>query len=100
MTRFALSVALVCVAAAAAAADHYLKEDEVINVPPNTKVVGVSWESDDVSVFVRPMTPDDAAEEWRFSRSSGTGLGVETIIVRERRLGDQDRPSITTSLED
>jgi hypothetical protein len=59
---------------------------QIVNAPPNTKVVGLLWDGDELYVFVRPMELQDVAHDWTVLRSSPTPAERTTLTVRESRM--------------
>jgi hypothetical protein len=46
------------------------------------------------------MTPDETAEEWRFSRSDRMGSNAQTVIVREHRRCHELRSTMAVTSEE
>lgn len=53
-----------------------------IKLPPNTKLIDVEWEEDDLWYMTRPMREDEIAETYSFRESSSYGVmeGCVTIV--------------------
>lgn len=68
-----------------------------VDAPPDTKVVGVLWEHDELYVVVRPMRMEDVPEQWTLLESSPTLVGRTEVTVRESRLPPTTDVSFTPS---
>jgi len=54
-----------------------------LDLPPNTKLVNITWKDDDLWYLTRPMRDDEFPEEYRFDASTNFGVFEGTVIVRE-----------------
>lgn len=89
MSRSTLAVCalLLVLIGAASYAKHpeAVLPQQTVNVPPNMKVVGLSWDNDELTVFVRPMELDDVPHDWMVLKSSPTPAERTALTVRESR---------------
>lgn len=56
---------------------------ETIYLPENTKLVNVTWKSDDLWILTQPMEPGDEPKNYRFKEKSSWGVLEGTIIIKE-----------------
>lgn len=54
-------------------------------LPPNTKLVHITWKKESLWYLTRPMRPDEKAETYTFKESSLAGVVEGTITVVESR---------------
>lgn len=57
----------------------------VMNLPPNHKLVLVTWKKDSMWVLYRPMRKDEVPEEYIYQEDSTFGIIEGTIKIKESR---------------
>lgn len=57
----------------------------VMNLPPNYKLVLVTWKRDSMWVLYRPMRKDEVPEEYIYQEDSTFGILEGTIKIKESR---------------
>lgn len=57
----------------------------VMNLPPNHKLVLVTWKSNNMWVLYRPMRKDEVPEEYIYQEDSTFGIIEGTIRIKESR---------------
>lgn len=57
----------------------------VMNLPPNYKLVLVTWKQDSMWVLYRPMRKDEVPEEYIYQEDSTFGIMEGTIKIKESR---------------
>lgn len=57
----------------------------VMNLPPNYKLVLVTWKQDSMWVLYRPMRKDEVPEEYIYQEDSTYGIIEGTIRIKESR---------------
>ena len=57
----------------------------VMNLPPNYKLVLVTWKQDSMWVLYRPMRKDEVPEEYIYQEDSTYGIMEGTIRIKESR---------------
>lgn len=55
------------------------------NLPPNRKLVNLTWKETHLWILTRPMTANDVAETYEFKESSSMGLVNGTVIIKETK---------------
>lgn len=58
---------------------------EEINLPPNTKLINVTWKNTHMWILTRSMRSDEQAEKFQFSEKSSFGLLEGTVIINESK---------------
>lgn len=56
-----------------------------INLPPNTKLVNVTFKESDIWYLTRPMHNTDIPESYTFKEESSFGVWEGTIIINESK---------------
>lgn len=59
--------------------------DGVMNLPPNYKLVLITWKQDSMWVLYRPMREDEVPEEYIYQEDSTFGIMEGTIRIKESR---------------
>ena len=54
-------------------------------LPPNTKLVNVTWKENSLWLVTRPMRPDEQPETYEFRESAIVGVLEGKIIIKESR---------------
>jgi hypothetical protein len=54
-----------------------------LDLPPNQKLVNVTWKEDDIWYLTRPMRDDELAETYSFQESSSFGMLEGTVKIHE-----------------
>lgn len=54
-----------------------------ITLPPNKKLINVTWKETNLWYLTRPMTPSDSAETYTFQEESSYGIWEGTYIIKE-----------------
>ena len=54
-------------------------------LPPNTKLVNVTWKENSLWLVTRPMRSDEQPETYEFKESSIFGIMEGKIIIKESR---------------
>lgn len=57
----------------------------IMNLPPNHKLVLVTWKSNNMWVLYRPMRKDEVPEEYIYQEDSTFGIIEGTIRIKESR---------------
>lgn len=57
----------------------------VMNLPPNYKLVLITWKQDSMWVLYRPMREDEVPEEYIYQEDSTFGIMEGTIRIKESR---------------
>lgn len=57
----------------------------VMNLPPNHKLVLVTWKEDSMWVLYRPMRKDEVPEEYIYQEDSRFGVIEGTVKIKESR---------------
>jgi len=52
-------------------------------LPPNRKLINVTWKDDNLWFLTRPMTSEDVAETYEFTESSSFGILCGTVVIKE-----------------
>ncbi len=55
------------------------------NLPPNRKLINVTWKDDHLWYLTRPMVASDTAETYEFKESSSYGFLNGTVILKETK---------------
>lgn len=56
-----------------------------LNLPPNEKLLNVTWKENDLWYLTRPMTPADSAITYQFREESDYGVWEGTYIIKETK---------------
>lgn len=56
-----------------------------ITLPPNTKLVNITWKENDVWYLTKPMVANDSAETYTFHEKSVVGLMEGKILIKEQK---------------
>lgn len=56
-----------------------------VKLPPNEKLIHITWKEDHLWYLTRPMTKEDVAETYSFQESSSWGVFEGTVIVKETK---------------
>ncbi len=65
-------------------------------LPPNVKLVNMTWKDSDLWILTRPMRDDEIAETYTFSENSNFGVFEGTITVVEQKV-EKVKPIPTAS---
>jgi hypothetical protein len=63
-----------------------------IEIPANSKVIGMSWEANDVWIFVRPMRRNETADRWQLCKLSTPAVCAQNVTVQEYRSNAESAP--------
>lgn len=79
-------IALLLAASAACTSNirsRYYGGVHVEKLPPNRKLVTVSWKETSLWIMTKPMTSADVAEKYELKESSSLGIVQGTVVIEE-----------------
>lgn len=56
-----------------------------LDLPPDTKLVNITWKEDSLWYLTRPMNDGEEIETYTFQQSSNMGVFEGTVTINERR---------------
>lgn len=56
-----------------------------INLPPNRKLINITWKEDHIWYLTKQMSTQDVCEVYEFDESSSYGLLQGKVVVKEKR---------------
>ncbi|MFL6605786.1 MAG: hypothetical protein ACJ8R9_31295 [Steroidobacteraceae bacterium] len=71
-----------------------------VEIPANTKVIGMSWEANDVWIFLRPMRGNEPADRWQLCKLSTPAVCAQNVTVQEYRSHTESAPVLTVRAGD
>ena len=88
VTLVGLAVLLTLLCAGSLAHHPAALPSRTVDAPPDSKIVGVLWDQDELYVVVRPMEVDDTPHNWAVVKSSAVPGESAAVTVRESRWSE------------